>query len=124
MVGTYTPTPDSAESWESAPVAPPRQQTTWQRFSAKFKQEPLVPIGAPPPRSLLAVLPAHAASLRASAPLPGIVATVAALLGATSALQKGNRVQFNKFLRYRVAAQGVTVIAALGAFPCSLRLPL
>ena len=44
----------------------------------------------------------------------GILATVAALLGATSALQKGNRTQFNKMLRYRVAAQGLTVIAALG----------
>ena len=42
--------------------------------------------------------------------------TLAALLGATSALQKGNRTQFNKFLRYRVAAQGATVIAALGAY--------
>lgn len=39
-----------------------------------------------------------------------------ALVGATSALQKGNRTQFNKFLRYRVAAQGLTVVAALGAF--------
>lgn len=37
-----------------------------------------------------------------------------ALGAATSALQKGNRVQFNKMLRYRVAAQGVTVVAALG----------
>lgn len=43
-----------------------------------------------------------------------------ALGGATSALQKGNRTQFNKFLRYRVAAQGATVIAALGtALPIS-----
>lgn len=42
-----------------------------------------------------------------------------ALVGATSALQKGNRTQFNKFLRYRVAAQGLTVVAALGAFSLS-----
>ncbi|KAI5477954.1 hypothetical protein MNV49_005746 [Pseudohyphozyma bogoriensis] len=67
---------------------PARQQTTWEKFSHKFKEEPLVPIG--------------------------ILATVVALGGATSALQKGNRTQFNKFLRYRVAAQGVTVVAALG----------
>ncbi|ORY92716.1 hypoxia induced protein conserved region-domain-containing protein [Leucosporidium creatinivorum] len=89
MVGTYTPTPAPTETWESSVAAPPpRQQSTWERFSQKFKEEPLVPIG--------------------------IVATVAALLGATSALQKGNRTQFNKMLRYRVAAQGVTVVAALG----------
>lgn len=44
----------------------------------------------------------------------GCLATVAALLGASSALQKGNRTQFNMFLRYRVAAQGLTLIAALG----------
>ena len=42
-----------------------------------------------------------------------------ALGAATAALQKGNRTQFNKFLRYRVAAQGVTVIAALGESPPS-----
>lgn len=48
-------------------------------------------------------------------PRAGCAATVAALLGASSALQKGNRNQFNKYLRLRVAAQGVTIIAALGA---------
>lgn len=47
-------------------------------------------------------------------PATGCLATVAALLGASSALQKGNRTQFNMFLRYRVAAQGLTLIAALG----------
>ena len=41
----------------------------------------------------------------------GILATVIALGGATRHLQQGNRTQFNKWLRYRVAAQGVTVIA-------------
>lgn len=46
----------------------------------------------------------------------GIAATVVALVAASSALQRGNRTQFNKFLRYRVAAQGLTVIAALGEF--------
>ena len=51
---------------------------------------------------------------------PGILATVVALVAASAALQKGNRTQFNKMLRYRVAAQGATVIAALGKF----RLPI
>lgn len=46
MVGTYTPTPTPTESWESSVAAPPpRQQSTWERFSHKFKEEPLVPIG-------------------------------------------------------------------------------
>ena len=44
----------------------------------------------------------------------GCLATVVALVAASSALQKGNRAQFNKMLRLRVAAQGLTVVAALG----------
>ncbi|KAK4688232.1 hypothetical protein P7C73_g1881, partial [Tremellales sp. Uapishka_1] len=43
----------------------------------------------------------------------GILATCAALIGATSSLRTGNRAQFNKYLRYRVIAQGVTVVAAV-----------
>ncbi|KAK4047002.1 Respiratory supercomplex factor 1, mitochondrial [Microbotryomycetes sp. JL201] len=89
MVGTYTPDPTPSEDWESAPIVPVvKRESTWDKFSRKFKDEPLVPIG--------------------------IVATVAALLGATRSLQQGNRTEFNKFLRYRVAAQGLTVMAALG----------
>ncbi|GAA5868908.1 hypothetical protein JCM5296_003457 [Sporobolomyces johnsonii] len=85
MPRAYTPEP-IPEAW--SPEVPPPPQTTWERFIHKFKEEPLVPIGC--------------------------AATVAALLAASSALQKGNRTQFNKFLRYRVAAQGLTVVAALG----------
>lgn len=51
----------------------------------------------------------------------GIAATVVALVAASSALQKGNRTQFNKYLRLRVAAQGLTVVAALGEFNSSSR---
>ncbi|BGP15864.1 Respiratory supercomplex factor 1, mitochondrial [Rhodosporidiobolus nylandii] len=90
MVRQYIPDPvidPSSLSDTQNEVSPP-PPTNWQKFSTKFKEEPLVPIGC--------------------------VATVAALLGASSALQKGNRTQFNKFLRYRVAAQGFTVVAALG----------
>jgi len=39
---------------------------------------------------------------------------VLALLGATRHLYRGNRNQFNRWLRFRVAAQGFTVLAALG----------
>lgn len=35
--------------------------------------------------------------------LAGIVATCIALMGATGALRSGNRAQFNRYLRYRVA---------------------
>lgn len=121
MVGTYTPTPisdasDGSDTWQ--PSLPPKPVSTWDKATHKFKEEPLVPIGesrggadneiwSPGVYACECMLtwPVRAA---------GILATVAALLGATSALQKGNRTQFNKMLRYRVAAQGLTVIAALG----------
>ncbi|KAM0752238.1 hypothetical protein T439DRAFT_324305 [Meredithblackwellia eburnea MCA 4105] len=83
----YQPPPDEGETWTQG-IKDPRGETTWERLTKKFKEEPLVPLG--------------------------IAATVFALGGATSALQKGNRTQFNKFLRYRVAAQGLTIVAALG----------
>ncbi|WWD17986.1 hypothetical protein CI109_102432 [Kwoniella shandongensis] len=43
----------------------------------------------------------------------GCVATVGALLGATYHLRMGNRQRFNQFLRLRVYAQGVTVLALM-----------
>ncbi|GHJ90167.1 hypothetical protein NliqN6_6569 [Naganishia liquefaciens] len=61
--------------------------TYWSHGWNKCKQQPLVPLG--------------------------IVATCIALMGATGALRSGNRAQFNRYLRYRVAAQGVTVVAAV-----------
>ncbi|KAJ9093236.1 hypothetical protein QFC19_008442 [Naganishia cerealis] len=71
----------------------------WSHGWKKCKKQPLVPLESPDTR-----------------PLPhgtGIVATCIALMGATGALRSGNRAQFNKYLRYRVAAQGVTVVAAV-----------
>ncbi|GFZ46199.1 hypothetical protein JCM24511_04446 [Saitozyma sp. JCM 24511] len=41
----------------------------------------------------------------------GCVATVGALVGATVALRTGNRRTFNQWLRFRVLAQGATVMA-------------
>ncbi|KWU46206.1 hypothetical protein RHOSPDRAFT_32202 [Rhodotorula sp. JG-1b] len=89
MPAAYTPDPVVSAEDLQAIHPPPQDPTTWAKFSRKFKEEPLVPLGC--------------------------LATVAALLGASSALQKGNRTQFNMFLRYRVAAQGLTLVAALGA---------
>ncbi|WWC86059.1 uncharacterized protein L201_000930 [Kwoniella dendrophila CBS 6074] len=43
----------------------------------------------------------------------GCIATVGALLGASYHLRKGNRNQFNKYLRLRVYAQGATVVALM-----------
>ncbi|BGP24387.1 mitochondrial hypoxia induced protein domain protein [Rhodotorula toruloides] len=92
MPAAYTPDPvvNPEDLAAAAPVPRKSRENpgTWEKFSKKFKEEPLVPIGC--------------------------IATVAALLGASSALQKGNRTRFNQFLRFRVAAQGFTVIAALG----------
>ncbi|GAA5967663.1 hypothetical protein JCM3765_005844 [Sporobolomyces pararoseus] len=85
MPRQYIPEP-VPEPW--SPELPPPPKNMWEKFSRKFKEEPLVPIGS--------------------------LATVVALVAASSALQKGNRAQFNKMLRLRVAAQGFTVIAALG----------
>ncbi|GAA5997807.1 HIG1 domain-containing protein [Rhodotorula paludigena] len=91
MPRQYTPEPVAdPQTWTDANAvkAPPLNESKWDKLTRKFKEEPLVPLGC--------------------------AATVAALLGASSALQKGNRNQFNKYLRLRVAAQGVTIIAALG----------
>lgn len=121
MPAAYTPDPIVSAEDLQAIHPPPQDPTTWAKFSRKFKEEPLVPLGrsyTPPP---LAVTSPNRTdgqtdrSLDARRAATGCLATVAALLGASSALQKGNRTQFNMFLRYRVAAQGLTLIAALGA---------
>ena len=59
--------------------------TQYQRLTRKFKEEPLVPIG--------------------------ILATCTALFGASVALRKGNQSSANKFFRWRIYAQGFTVLA-------------
>ena len=65
--------------------------TYMQHGWEKCKQQPMVPIGA--------------------------AVTTAALLGASASLRSGNRASFQKFLRLRVAAQGVTVLAmVVGAY--------
>jgi len=66
----------------------PNRETAWQKTVRKGKEEPMVPLG--------------------------MVLTTAALIGATSSMRKGNRTQFNRMLRFRVIAQGFTVVAALG----------
>lgn len=42
----------------------------------------------------------------------GMALTTAALLAATQSMRKGNRAQFNRMLRFRVAAQAFTVIGS------------
>ncbi|CAE6428827.1 unnamed protein product [Rhizoctonia solani] len=65
----------------------PRQETYMQKGWRKCKDQPLVPIG--------------------------IFATCAALIGATKHLRSGDRTNFNRFLRFRVLAQGITVAACV-----------
>ncbi|ELU38694.1 hypoxia induced protein conserved region domain-containing protein [Rhizoctonia solani AG-1 IA] len=43
-----------------------------------------------------------------------IFATCVALIGATKHLRSGDRTNFNRFLRFRVVAQGITVAACVG----------
>ncbi|KAH9470660.1 hypothetical protein MJO28_003514 [Puccinia striiformis f. sp. tritici] len=62
--------------------------STWELFSRKFKEQPLVPIGAG--------------------------ATTIALLGAGRAIQRGESNSFNLWCRYRVVFQALTLVAALG----------
>ncbi|CAD6573438.1 MAG: Respiratory supercomplex factor 1, mitochondrial [Cyphobasidiales sp. Tagirdzhanova-0007] len=66
----------------------PGRETGWERGIRKAKEEPAVPIG--------------------------MALTTVALIGAGQSMRKGNRAQFNRMLRFRVAAQGFTVLAALG----------
>ncbi|GMK58929.1 hypothetical protein CspeluHIS016_0603710 [Cutaneotrichosporon spelunceum] len=68
--------------------------TYFQHGWQKCKEQPMVPVG--------------------------VAATTFALLGATASLRSGNRKQFQHFLRLRVAAQGITVVAmVVGAYMIS-----
>ncbi|QRW26268.1 Respiratory supercomplex factor 2 [Rhizoctonia solani] len=66
----------------------PSEETYAQKGWRKCKEQPLVPIG--------------------------IFATCVALIGATKHLRSGDRTNFNRFLRFRVVAQGITVAACVG----------
>ncbi|BFZ53339.1 hypothetical protein PYCC9005_000362 [Savitreella phatthalungensis] len=61
------------------------QESKYERLTRKFRQEPLVPVG--------------------------LVATCAALFGASVAIRKGNQNSANKYFRWRIYAQGFTVVA-------------
>jgi len=69
--------------------APPRVagKTYWDKGWQKCKEQPFVPLGA--------------------------LATCVALIGASQQFRTGNRQAFNRFLRFRVVAQGVTVVACV-----------
>ncbi|KAG8744791.1 Respiratory supercomplex factor 1, mitochondrial [Ceratobasidium sp. 414] len=66
----------------------PNRETYMQRGWKKCKEQPLVPVG--------------------------VFATCVALIGATKHLRSGDRTNFNRFLRFRVLAQGITVAACVG----------
>lgn len=48
MPRQYTPDPvvDDPNSWQAAPPPSGPVQTKWDKFIHKFKEEPLVPLGA------------------------------------------------------------------------------
>lgn len=60
-------------------------ESQYERLTRKFKEEPLVPIG--------------------------ILGTCVALFGASVAIRKGNQQNANKYFRWRIYAQGFTVLA-------------
>ncbi|RHZ87782.1 hypothetical protein Glove_30g17 [Diversispora epigaea] len=63
------------------------EKKTSNRFIHKLKSEPLVTLG--------------------------LILTASALLGATYGYQRGDSATMQKFMRYRIAAQGFTVLAAM-----------
>lgn len=108
MPRQYIPEP-VPEPW--SPELPPPPKNMWEKFSRKFKEEPLVPVGELSEPCVPQLI--DSAKIDVSHET-GSLATVVALVAASSALQKGNRAQFNKMLRYRVLFQGLTVVSALG----------
>ncbi|KAG6864841.1 hypothetical protein C0991_006865 [Blastosporella zonata] len=69
----------------SKPHPVPVMETYREKASRKFKENPWVPLGA--------------------------LATVGALVTATVKMRRGQSQSFNKWLRVRVAAQGLTIVA-------------
>ena len=69
----------------SKPATEMDDESKYERLTRKFRQEPLVPLG--------------------------ILATCGALLGASVALRSGNQRSANKYFRWRIYAQGFTVLA-------------
>lgn len=66
----------------------PAMETWTEKFTRKFKENPLVPLGA--------------------------AATVATLIIASKKMRRGESQQMNHWLRARVAAQGFTILAICG----------
>ncbi|EMR08773.1 hypothetical protein PNEG_02943 [Pneumocystis murina B123] len=63
------------------------EKNNWKKIIEKFKKEPLVPIG--------------------------MVATCLALFSAAIAIQQNNKRLANRMFRYRVYAQGFTIISMI-----------
>jgi len=76
----------------STPTTVPKQlpeghETYIQKGWRKCKEQPIVPLG--------------------------VLATCVAFLGATRSMRSGDRASFNRFLRFRVLAQGITVLGCV-----------
>lgn len=91
----------------SGPVRVPVSETYKAKFLRKFKEQPLVPIGT---RS-------HALFHSISDPTrsrTGAAATTVALTVAMVKMRQGKSKSFNNWLRVRIIAQGLTVVAIVG----------
>ncbi|CAG8510557.1 7260_t:CDS:2 [Funneliformis caledonium] len=88
QTGPSSSSSPSSTSNTSLPLQEPqvRYETLNNRFVRRLKEEPLIPLG--------------------------MFATLFALVGATIGFYRGDSKTMQHFLRYRVAAQGFTVIAA------------
>lgn len=88
----------------------------------KFKEEPLVPIGASRKRyagagrlrfGRLSCRSACHPTRRRADTTPGVAATAATLIAAGRQFRKGDAGKMNRFLWWRVYAQGFTVVAMI-----------
>lgn len=92
--------------------APPRVvgKTYWDRGWQKCKEQPFVPLGVCSLRPQVSIV--VALEIGTQLP-PGVLATCVALIGASQQFRTGNRQAFNRFLRFRVVAQGITIVACV-----------
>ena len=103
-------------------VQNPERETAWQKTVRKASEEPMVPLGGQSWADTAIDTSTSKSWIDGKedvrqteliCPLAGMALTTVALIGATQSMQKGNRAQFNRMLRFRVLAQGFTVVGEL-----------
>lgn len=103
-------------------VQNPERETAWQKTVRKASEEPMVPLGGQSWADAAIDTSTSKSWIDGKedvrqteliSSLAGMALTTVALIGATQSMQKGNRAQFNRMLRFRVLAQGFTVVGEL-----------